>query len=108
MLVRQATLSDLLRPRHPRRDVDTRRIGSARASRCNLDSGQDETYTLLAAGVRSQRNVLNEQAPLARQFTGRMVGDKLRIERPGAPATNYEVLAIENALAGSEWESDVV
>ena len=113
MLVqRQATLSDLLRRARVIRaeDVDTRRIGfGTRFKVRNLDSGQDETYTLLGRWEADpERNVLNEQAPLARQFTGRMVGDKLRIERPGAPATNYEVLAIENALAGSEWESDVV
>jgi transcription elongation factor GreA len=110
MLVQQqATLSDLLSRAHVVRakDVDAGRVGfGTRFTVRNLQSGENETYTLLGRWeADAEQGILSEQAPLARQFTGRKVGEKLRIERPGAPATDYEVLTIENALADSEWKS---
>jgi transcription elongation GreA/GreB family factor len=109
MLVqKQATLSDLLSRANVigPDEVPQDRIGfGARFTVRNLDSGQDETYTLMGRWEADpDRNILSDQAPLARQFTGRGAGDKLLVQRPGAPATNYEVLMIENALADAEWQ----
>jgi transcription elongation factor GreA len=110
MLVqKQATLSDLLsRARVVRaEDVDAGRVGfGTRFTVRNEQSGETEAYTLLGRWeADAEHNVLSEQAPLARQFAGRKVGERLRVQRPGAPSTDYEILAIENALSAGPWDS---
>jgi transcription elongation GreA/GreB family factor len=110
MLVqKQATLSDLLsRARVVRaEDVDAGRVGfGTRFTVRNEQSGEAETYVLLGRWeADAEHNVLSEQAPLARQFAGRKVGERLRVQRPGAPSTDYEILAIENALVAGPWDS---
>jgi transcription elongation factor GreA len=107
MVQKQATLSDLLSRAQviDADQVESGRIGfGTRFSVRNLDADVNETYTLMGRWEADpDRNILSDQAPLALQFAGKKPGDKVHVERPGAPATNYEVLSIENALADAEW-----
>ncbi|MCX8036528.1 MAG: GreA/GreB family elongation factor, partial [Candidatus Sumerlaeia bacterium] len=66
----------------------------------NLQTGEIETYQIMGAwDSKPEENILSYLTPAAAQFLRKRVGEKITIQRPGAPSTQYEVLKIENALA---------
>ncbi|MBN1865934.1 GreA/GreB family elongation factor [Candidatus Sumerlaeota bacterium] len=66
----------------------------------NTGTGGVETYTLLGMWeAEPERGVLSYLTPFGQQFLKKKVGDVLVVNRPGGDATNYQVLAISNALA---------
>jgi transcription elongation GreA/GreB family factor/transcription elongation factor GreA-like protein len=86
--------------------VSTETIGfGVRFEAENLDAGERETYTVLGRFESDpDRRILSYQSPLISQFLGKRVGDEVTVQLPNGTQRRYRVLAIENALAGSEWE----
>jgi len=67
----------------------------------NVQTAQIEAYTILGAwDSRPEENILSYLTPAAAQFLRRRVGERVVLQRPSGEPTEYEILKIENALAG--------
>lgn len=72
----------------------------------NGASGKIETYTVLGKfELDAEKNIFSYLAPFMQQFVGKRPGDKVPVKFADGQTAAYEVLTIENALAGGEWES---
>jgi transcription elongation factor GreA len=66
-----------------------------------IDSGEEETYTLLGLwDAEPDKGVISYLSPFGQQILRRRVGDRLTLELPSGERPEYEVLRIENALRG--------
>jgi transcription elongation factor GreA len=87
-------------------DVNTEAISfGTRVALLNLDSGKEETYTLLGPWESDPaRGIYDCKAPLFAQMMGKKVGEEFTARTVEGAERRYRVLSIENALASGEWD----
>ena len=110
MLMQQkVSLAELISSAHivQADEIQTDRVGfGTRFRAINRTSSQEETYTVMGRWeADAEHHVLSSQAPLALQLTGKSIGDVVTVDLPTGASVDYEILAIENAMASGQWST---
>ncbi len=104
LFARVEELHDLLTRARPfdGEAVSTDTVGpGTRIMARNLTENKDEVYTLLGIWDADLENgVLSYSSPFATQFVGKVKGEQFEVATPAGETFNYEIVSIENALAG--------
>lgn len=88
-------------------DVNTGSISFGTAFEVeNLESNTRESFMVLGRWeADAERNILSIEAPFAKQFLSKKVGDEFEVDHPGGGSTPFRVLAVGKISDAARWDS---